>query len=216
MAYTYDELPDGTLAYDAWSDEVMGLRTRAPDGTLTDVWSCLDWLPAGHDRWACGTNTVVWSAARGTYTWSLYDLDTVLEVDPSGGVVGAWGREGAEPIDAALQLQHYPNWTAAGTLLLHTQDAGEKDVQWAREFSWDDATNGLTEAWSYEADDRYAECSGEAVRLANGNTLINYGCGGAVREVTADGAVVWELDTGGLVGHQTLIADLYAVNAGPG
>jgi hypothetical protein len=215
MAYTYDELPDGTLAYDAWDDQWVGLRTLAPDGTRTEVWDCLAWLPEDRERWNCGTNTVLWSPARGTYTWSLYDLDTVLEVDPTRGVVGSWGDDGLDPIDAGLQLQHYPNWTAAGTLLLHTQDDGEKEVQWAREFAWDESTNALSEVWSYEADDRYADCSGEAVRLANGNTLINYGCGQAVREIAPDGITTWELNTGCLVGHQTLIADLYALNRGP-
>ena len=50
--------------------------------------------------------------------------------------------------------------------------------------------------------------------MPNGNTLLNYGCGGVIREITPDGEVVWQVDTGYLIGHQTQIEDLYAVNRG--
>ena len=36
---------------------------------------------------------------------------------------------------------------------------------------------------------------GQARRLKNGNTLITYGGGGVVREVTPEGEPVWELST---------------------
>lgn len=219
VGYTYAELPDGTVAYDAWSfGGDITLRTIAPDGTLTDVWSCHDWLPEGHPWDDCGTNTVNWSEARGTFLWSQYGTATIVEVDPvAGAAVGSWGDLGEDPLapaDARLQMQHYPYWTDAGTLLTHVQEAGEARVQWAREFTWDEASNGLTQVWSYRTEDRYAECSGEAVRLAGGNTLLNYGCGQAIREVTPDGAVAWEVETGALIGHQSLVDDLYALNVG--
>lgn len=216
--YTYDELPDGTIAYDAVVDGSYALRTLAPDGTVTDVWSCSTWLPDDLRPAQCGTNTVRWNAERGTYLWSMYDLNTVLELDPtSGTTLAAWGDHGTDPLlpeDVSLQMQHYPGWTTAGTLLLHTQENGPRRVEWAREFAWDEATNGLTQIWSYSTSDWYAECSGEAVRLENGNTLLNYGCGGGIREITSDGQVAWDVDAHGLVGHQTQVGDLYAVNQG--
>jgi hypothetical protein len=224
MGFTYDELPDGSIAFDTWKggsvDDTgrpfqIGIRTLAPDGTFSDLWNCRDWLEADLDPWYCGTNTVLWNPARGTFLWSLYSISTVIEIDPEKGAVASWGDHGADPIDEALKMQHYPNWTPEGTLLVHTQQADSERVQWAREFSWDEANDSLTQIWSYATSDHFAECSGEAVRLANGNTLLNYGCGKAIREVVPEGDVVWEVLTGGLVGHQTLLADLYALNRGP-
>jgi len=53
-------------------------------------------------------------------------------------------------------------------------------------------------------------------RLANGNTLVNYGTDGTIREVTPDGEIAWEVDfRSHLVGHDTLVPDLYALNRGP-
>lgn len=218
LGYTYDELPDGTFAYDSWHfDGDIGIRTLAADGTTTDVWSCTDWEPEGRSWGDCGSNTVNYDETRGTYLWSLYDLATVVEVDPSGVALASWGDFGDDPLtpkDARLQMPHYPNWTADGTLLLSAQVAGEERVQFAREFALEPDTGGLEQVWSYATDERYAECSGEAVRVEGGNTLLNYGCGAAIREVTPDGEVVWDVETGALIGHQTPIADLYAVNRG--
>ena len=39
--------------------------------------------------------------------------------------------------------------------------------------------------------------AGEAHRLGNGNTLHNFGSGKRLREITADGNVVWEMSWDG-------------------
>jgi hypothetical protein len=219
VGYTYDELPDGTIAYDSWTfGGDVGIRTVAPDGTIADVWSCTAWAPPETAWGACGTNTVNYDEARGTYLWSLYDLDTIVEVDPtSGQAVAAWGSAGTDPLlpeGTGLQMAHYPNWTADGTLLVHTQAVGDERVEWAREFTWDQATGALQQLWSYNTVDHYADCSGEAVRVDGSNTLLNYGCEGTILEITPQGEVVWEVAANELIGHQTLIEDLYAVNRG--
>jgi hypothetical protein len=218
IGYTYDELPDGSLAYDYWLTGETGIAVLSPEGENRHLWNCVDWLPRGHRFWDCGTNTVRWDETRRSYFWSLYELATILEVDgDSGALVGGWGDLGPDPLlpaDAGFQMQHYPGWTASGTLLVHTQEVGDARVQWAREYAYEASTRTLTQIWSYAATDRYAACSGEAVRLENGNTLLNYGCGRGVREITSEGLVVWDLVMGGLVGHQELIDDLYALNRG--
>ena len=79
-------------------------------------------------------------------------------------------------------------------------------------------TGELTEIWSYgEGIDEYAYYSGEAYRLANGNTLLNYGTGGEIREVDPEGETVWSLQWGEdhTLGHTQLVGDLYALNRGP-
>ena len=84
----------------------------------------------------------------------------------------------------------------------------------------DDKTRTLTRIWSYTSTDRWATQVGEAVRLPNGNTVQGYGQDGAVREVTSDGTIAWEVswpeDDQGyrVVGHSSMIPDLYALNQG--
>ena len=64
---------------------------------------------------------------------------------------------------------------------------------------------------------------GYNLRLANGNTLVNYGTGGVIREVTADKKTVFhvkfDVPTGNdydnkMVGNTVFVADLYALNGG--
>jgi hypothetical protein len=64
---------------------------------------------------------------------------------------------------------------------------------------------------------------GMAIRLPNGNTLANYGTGGFIREITPDKRtafhVKFDVDGGDdffnkMVGHNVLVADLYALNGG--
>jgi hypothetical protein len=67
---------------------------------------------------------------------------------------------------------------------------------------------------------------GEAHRIpnSNGNVLANYGSDGVIKEITPDFQVVWKVriyhfGAGYLqpkmVGHCTLLDDLYAINRGP-
>jgi len=145
----------------------------------------------------------------------MYVTATVAEVDVATGTVRhAWGTYGDDPFDPpAFDMQHAPNWTMDGTLLVSTHVPDADRQQRDREFVLDDASGRLTEVWSYgEGVDEYATYAGEAFRLENGNTLINYGSGGNIREVTADGRVAWSATfEGRLVGHTSLLAGLEGV-----
>ena len=98
---------------------------------------------------------------------------------------------------------------------------GQAGIQLAAEYAVDDASKTLTRVWFHESTDRWATQWGEAYRLPNGNLVQGYGQDGAVREITPDGTVAWEAewdkDVSGyrLLGHFSLIADLYALNRGP-
>ena len=148
---------------------------------------------------------------------------TVLEVDlQDGAIVRQWGAlEGSwsfDPPEAGFDWQHYPNFTDSGSLLVSTHVPGEEGQQRAREYNLHGKSETLVEIWSYgEGMSDYAEYAGEAIRLDNGNTLINYGSGGVLREVTAGAEVSWELiwPESLLLGHNTLLDDLYALNEGP-
>ena len=215
FVWSFTEGPDGTLFYDADHD-LYGpvLMERAPDGTTRIVWECATAYGP-----ACATNTVKYDPARDAILWSMYDLGTVVEIDrASGTVLRQWGtRPGSwsfDPPDVAFLDQHWPNYTPDGTLLVSTHLPDVPYEQRAFEFEVDDATQTLRLVWSYgEGVDEYAFYSGDAHRVSNGNTLVNYGTGGALREVTPDGEIAFLVDWNFtyVLGHNELVDDLYAL-----
>jgi len=92
------------------------------------------------------------------------------------------------------------------------------------EFDIDREARTLTEKWVYNQGPEWAMYKGMALRIAGGNTLANYGTGGAIREITPDKQtafhVKFDSELGNdffnkMVGNNVLIDDLYALNAGP-
>jgi hypothetical protein len=220
MGLTWDELDDGSFLFDhAASGYDYHLERLYPDGTRTRIWSCAPWMDAYTDRyWACAANTVLWSADRGTALWSMFETSTVAEIDLETGALRGWFGQtpGSWEIASAgvqLELQHYPNWTPEGTIVLTTHVPGASRRQVQRELALDEDAGTLTEVWSYEsAEGWYGEYAGDVTRLSGGGTLIGYGTGGIIEEIDADSAPVWVLDWDGhMTGHSTPIADLYAL-----
>jgi hypothetical protein len=91
------------------------------------------------------------------------------------------------------------------------------------EFEIDRQNRRLIEKWVYSDGPEWAMFKGMAIRLANGNTLANYGSGGVIREITPDKQtafhVKFDAPSGDdfynkMVGHNVLIDDLYALNGG--
>jgi hypothetical protein len=219
MGFTWDELPDGSLLYDeAESDYAYHLTRRWPDGRTSRLWSCAPWM-AGYSEefWACAANTVLWDAATDHVLWSMFETSTVVALDlDSGAMVWELGDYPGglvfDPPEASLELQHYPNPTPDGTILLttHSSTASEQHI---REFRIADGV--ATQVWHYSEPGYYGSYAGEAQRLSNGNTLINYGTDGVLREVTPEGVAAWELNWDDhLLGHVTPLDDLYTLDVG--
>ncbi len=221
MAFAWDTTDDGAVLFDdtdAEGDARLG--EQLPDGTRRTVFDCVPWMgDACVDPWCCTPNAIVWVPATDTVLYSMWSTDTVLEIDrDSGEVVRQFGTlEGSwafDPPEAAFDLQHYPHYTADGTLLVSTHIPDEWYVQKVREFALDDEGEILVEVWSYgDADDPFADLHGEAIRMPGGNTLINYGTEGMLREVTPSGETAWEASWPGatMIGHITPVDDLYAL-----
>ena len=222
MGLTYDELPDGGFLIDEQESSYDFHLTRVqPDGSQERVWSCRPWMrDFNDDYWACAVNTVLYSPERGTVLWSTFQTSTVAEIDLESGALLRWFGERPDgydisPADVRLDLQHYPNWTSEGTVLLTTHVRSDSERQVMREFELDDDSARATQVWSYEAEAGwYGEYSGDVARLADGHTLIGYGTGGVIEELDQDSEPVWVLDWDGhLTGHSTPVADLYALRA---
>ena len=74
LHHPFTELPDGTLAWGAAQGFFTGdetLKTVAPDGTRSTLWSCEDWLSSIAESGSCGSNTLRWDALTDTFLFSL-------------------------------------------------------------------------------------------------------------------------------------------------
>ncbi len=219
LHHAFAELADGSLAWaaaDGFTDET--LEVLSPDGDRQSLWRCsTDWPQALELVPFCQANTVTWHPEPETFLLSYPLQHTVIEVGRDGAMGRAWGQtEGAAGFadpDTTFWWQHGSVFTAEGTLLVSTKDQEEGHETLVREYRVD-AEGPLEALWSFGGGEGlYAETAGEAHRLANGNTLHNYGSDARLREVTPDGEVVWEVDWDAdyLLGRTVFVEDLYAL-----
>jgi hypothetical protein len=235
LSDSIDVTDDGSLLYDA-NDELRELDTS---GAVRSIWSCRAHFGPGFE---CYSNTVNYYAPEDTVLLSFPYENTVVEIDRgSGRLVRQFGNRArsytfappqSSPPDAwAFAFQHFPNRTATGTLLVstHAPGCGSEVVPGPYrhgfvEFEIDDESKTLVERWRYTGGPEWPRAKGMAIRLSNGNTLVNYGTGGVIREVTPGGRTVFgvkfDVPFGDdrfnkMVGHNVLIDDLYALNGGP-
>ena len=152
----------------------------------TELFNPWDWAePEQNDSWdshfnSAGSdwthaNSVNYDANRDSYLFSLANLNTVVEVSRSGEILGEY--TGSD--DYPFQYQHDPRWTAEGTLLIVSHyDDGTLAVE------YEVSGNDLTAIWTYGEDEAITGLIlGQASRLENGNTLVNLGGAGLLREV---------------------------------
>jgi hypothetical protein len=223
-----DVTTDGALLYDANNE----LREMNRAGTVRTIFSCRTYFGA---NFQCYTNTVNWNAADDTVVMSYPDQNTVIQVSrQTGTVVGLYGDAPGSytfsPTTWQFEFEHFPNITPQGTLILSSHMPGFADTEMPvagqhafMEFTIDRANRRLVEKWIYNVGQEWAMYKGMAIRLANGNTLANYGTGGVIREITPDKRTAFEVKfdvpTGNdffnkMVGNNVLIDDLYALNGG--
>ena len=111
----------------------------------------------------------------------------------------------------AFDYQHDPSFTAEGHLLMFTTAA---DHPTSGAVEYEVADGELHEVWSHGLDGNvFAPMLGQAMRQDNGNTVVNYGGGGQMEEVLADGTVVWHArpdGQGAVFAQMRLIEDIYA------
>ncbi|MEZ4236947.1 MAG: arylsulfotransferase family protein [Myxococcota bacterium] len=218
MHHPYQELPDGSLAfggYTGWYSE--SLQITHPDGSRDTLWDCDDFVRSLGESAVCASNTLNYDAASDTFLFSFFTLEAVFQIDGTTGETLRWfghvnGAYGFDPADSAFWYQHGAHLTADGTLLLSTHTGSDTDELGFREYEIDDASETLHQVRSFgvglgiEASDM-----GDAYELPNGDILHNYGTNPRLREVTPDGAVVWDLHWSGDIGRSTALSDLYAL-----
>lgn len=211
---------DGTFVYPTadirdWTDPESGevlsvvgdtLVEQAPDGTTRAVWSAWDNLPIErNDAWDDGFyavgedwthgNAVTYDEATDSYLFSMGNVTTLVQIDRSTGETLDIISPNTYTIDSdstIFSFQHDGQWTEDGNLLLLSHGTtGTQPI----EYEIDQDAKTLHQVWTYHAEPS-TSFLGQVDRLSNGNTLINYGGLGLIREVTPDLEVVWQLELG--------------------
>lgn len=225
-----DVTEDGGILFDT----TMGVLSESDrEGVVRSIWSCPEEFgPAFY----CFSNTVNYSPTTDTVFMAFPEENTVVEIDRvSGTLVGHYGDAPGgyafSPPSLRFEYPHFPNLTPEGTLLVSSHLPGYSDTYTPvagahafMEFELDREGRRLVEKWVYDAGQEWPMHKGMAVRLENGNTLVNYGTGGVIRELTPEGDTVFEakfdVPSGDdfynkMVGNNELVADLYSLNQGP-
>jgi hypothetical protein len=216
LHHPFTELPDGGIAWGSADGMTETLELLDPAGERSTLWSCLGFHQQVGSMLPCSANTVTWSEARQSFLVSFFSTDSVVELD-SAGALQRWfghlpGSWAFDPPDSAFYWQHGTNFTPDGTLLLSTADGEPGSETLAREYRLDEDSQTLVQVWSFGAGQGiYGDELGEAWRLPGGNTLHNTGTAQRIREITPEGAVVWDLSwsRGSFVGRSEPIESLY-------
>lgn len=218
LHHAFLDLGGGAVLWGGVDDGREVLRQHDADGTVRELWDCSAYWDA-HDASApCDGNALYWDEAADTILYSSDSGNSVAEVDHgTGSVLRTFGSlddsytfaEGTR----AFVKQHSPTFTADGTLLLSSWTNDSDHQILAREYSIDADAQSLTEILTCGiGTGTTGEYAGEAHRLENGDTLLNYGEGGEIREFDPDCAEVWHLSWpyANLLGRAVFVEDLYA------
>jgi hypothetical protein len=215
LHHAFVELGTGEIAWGSamsWTNE--SLVKRFEDEPIQTIWDCKS-IDDGTGN--CQSNTLYWNQETDTFLYSFYTTNSVVEIDhKTGDTLKLWGDlKGAwafDPPESQFWWQHGLNILDNGNLLLSTKSDYTPWETLAVEYEIDEKNETLRRVWSFgEGEAIYGSTAGEAHRLANGNTLHNYGAAGRLREVTSIGEVVWDLDWGEnrLIGRTIFTDDLY-------
>jgi hypothetical protein len=239
LADAIDVTDSGSLLYDKGNSR-GDLYEMTPDGSERLIWSCIDELALVPN---CYSNTINYNPLEDSVLMSFPEPGAVVEIDrESGEMIGYYGTQQgswdfAPPLSSPpdswnFGFQHFPNVSAAGTLMVSSHMPGYEGFNQTPtanqhaflEFEIDREQRILTEVWRYTDGPEWPRSRGMAIRLENGNTLANYGTAGVIREITPDKATVFyvkfDIDGGDdnynkLVGNNFFLDDLYALNGGP-
>lgn len=226
-----DVTSDGSVLYDT-NGELFELTKQ---GATRSIWSCEKHFGPSFE---CYSNTVNWVESDDSVLLSFPIPCVVVQVSrKTGALLGVYGNVAGSytfsPSPWRMEFPHSPTITPDGTLLVSAHLPGYPDGSAAgskhhafEEFTIDREARTLTQKWLHSDDPDWAAAKGFAIRLANGNTLVNYGTGGVIREVTPDKKTVFGVKFpapdpngnpyfGRMVGNNVYVDDLYALNGGP-
>ncbi len=191
--------------------EVMNLL----DGIDFDpFWICSDsddydgFVP-GYFNWSHG-NSLIYEQSEDAYYLMSRHLDALFKIDRSTGNI-LWQLGGVNSDFAGADMfahGHYSHHWPGGFLVFDNGDHKDPEVSRVAEFAYDEQAMTVELVWEQvEPSESFIAVLGDARRLSNGNTLIDWSAKGRIQEVTPDHEVVWEAEAsiGGLISRVTFI-----------
>ena len=181
-----------------------------------------DWNHINSIDYNAELDQILVSAHSFNEIWIIdHDTTTAEAAGSAGDLLYRWGNPEAydkgTSIDRVFYGQHDAEWIedglpGAGNILVFNNgntpasrayssvDELAPPLETDGSYTLTDGEYGPSSLeWTYLADpttDFFADHISGSQRLANGNTLITYGTGGRLFEVTSSGEVVWEYDVG--------------------
>lgn len=187
------ELPEGatedterTLVWDTWDDIPVDVDPLVDN----------DFYPFGLDWTHC--NGLATDGAGG-YVVSVRKENAFVKIDRATGEtlwqLGGAGTEFTQTEGRPFIGQHSPDLTDGGVLLFDNGDPEADDAySEAVEYAVDEDGRTYTPIWTYNYDKRISSyLLGDVERLSNGNTLVAWGSGGVITEVTPAGDVAFQV-----------------------
>jgi hypothetical protein len=120
-------------------------------------------------------------------------LDEVTKINRQTGQIiwrmGGKANQFTFTNDDGFALQHDIRRLADGHITLFDNGVAARGYSRAVEYELDEVNKVITRTWEYRGP--FASCCGNAQRLPNGNTFINWGPARMMTEVKPDGSVVF-------------------------
>lgn len=239
LHHSFAELDEDSILWNGVGERTDIIYQSDGDEPAVALWDCAVWMVEEgiddpDDTRSCAGNALSWHAETDQLIYSVFSHEMVIALDRASGEVDWYAdplRGFGLQVEVPWAHQHDAQLLDGETLLLFsglredpTDTEGELLGSLAYQYHLDLANNRLELEWSAPADDWVAELKGGATRLPDGNTLVNYGDLGGVREFTPEGAIVWELSflspptserSQHWVGKTSFIDDLYAMAEAP-
>ncbi len=193
-------------------DAIVEVPEGAVDGSAsTTIWSTWDhfavdvdesdndFYPQGLDWTHCNSIKL----EDGSYALSVRKENAFVNIDRATGQtlwqIGGVGSDWTQTEGRPFVGQHSPELVGEDHFLLF--DNGDIEVanaySEAVEYRMDPEARTFTPVWSFDYDQRISSyLLGDVERLENGNTLVAWGSGGTITEVTPDGETAFQVNLG--------------------
>jgi hypothetical protein len=228
LSHQLTVLPDETVAFYAYgTNGCDDIKLRAPDGTVTTVVNAQT-AHGGTD--ACHVNAIFYSGLddtlvfgdldnncltkitrTGTTVWVLNGgVDTGPTSSFSGGLVWQGGEHGFHILGLDdFVIFNNNSMMPAGSKVSWGSAAGDASGSLAIEIKLDLTAMTAKRTWYYQALGLNDNVLGDAQRLPNGNTMVDFSTKGTIQEVDAGGNLLQEIKTTTNFGYLQKRATLY-------
>ena len=229
LSHQLTVLPDETVAFYAYgTNGCDDIKLRAPDGTVTTLVNAQA-AHGGTD--VCHVNAIFYSRPDDTLVFGDLDNNCLTKITRTGATVwilnggvdtgpvssfngGGLVWQGGEHGFHILGLDDFVIFNnnammPAGSKVSWGSAAGDASGSFAIEIKLDLTAMTATRTWSYQALGLNDGVLGDAQRLPNGNTMVDFSTKGTIQEVDASGNLLQEIKTTTNFGYLQKRATLY-------